>query len=810
MKNKKDFVIALLLLSAVIACLLIWPGNAIKNTTVSGGTTQAGQLTGALAEDVVAAQTFVPQYDYIRNIGLLLDLDEGKTFMGDFLLDIYDAGGNHQRQVFSKIHTLQDRRDGYQNFRVNLKVIPGATYILQLSVRYNEDQPLCLAYDTKAEMALPENQLLYYNGTELTDASLACTYSYGSPLGKGQIAVYDLGIILLCMLCCAVIRKVTARYEKWQQPLDPGFVIRSMATTGFAWLLVYAVYYFFVKRAFGGTAWDLGCYGVALLLMTIMGMYIIWQCRMPRKLPEWKKVIPQLIRVIAFAFYFTLYAPYFNSGTNYGHYLNGAYMNLAFAIVILTFFGRRQIFAWKNLIFSIAYWGVCGFWFLRNLPGMNREQAVLYEWEFLAGWFWGIVIVLTICNLCRKQVQRMSLSYALLITAFFALTWIFRYQKYWPITMAVFFGLLYLQKLDQQEMLVLVRNFCQGALCSFWYVVIFCLLHRPYHNYNFARYPLHFSSVAMAGLYLLFVFTAVILLALERYQQDRSLKSMWFYYLSLGTVMSYMFISVSRTAILASAVVALLAVVGYARTRGKGVVKRTLQMIGMLLLCFCLLLPVTYTLTRCVPAVVDDPVLYPYEEFDNRIYQGEEKDSYRYMNVKHLLELSTGRFMVMLEGQVDRESIEDKTQTGQTAGADTTTQEDTNDSSTESTNGRLAIFKMYLGNLNLTGHESMIITVGDTIYAHAHNTFIQYFYDHGIISGIVFLLVGFFTLIRSFLYGKQGRDQSMLAMAPLLYLVSFAIAGMTEWVFQPVIPLGFGVLFMIYPLLSPIKKQSQE
>lgn len=806
----KQLIVALLAVSALLACLLIWPVGAMKDTAVSSSGAETNQRTGTITDETTVMQTFVPQYDYIRSIGVLLDRDSENSYIGDFFLEITDSAGNKQRQVYSKIYKMNDMSKGYQELTVNLKVIAGAPYIIQISTAQTQGQPIRLVYRTKSGAGPVENQLLYYGGDEMPDASLACSYTYGTPMGKRQILVYDLFFVALFFIAVALLDKLAKKYTSLNEKASLSAEIRCIATTLLAWVLLFSVYYIFVRKAFGGNNWDFAVYGIALLLIAIMGNYIIWHIQIPGRKTWSVKRLPAILRVVAFAVYFSLYAPYFNSGSNYGHYLNGSYMSIAFAIVVLSFFTVRQLCNRKTIILSIIYWCGCGASFLYHVHELCGEQRILRIWEYVGGWLWAIVILATICNLYKKQWNRMVVSYTAVVALFFALTWIFRYQKYWPIYMTVCFGLLYMQKREKEQMTELLRNFCQGALCSFWYVVFFCLLHRPYHNYNFARYPLHFSSVAIAGLYLLFVFTAVILLALEKYQRNHSLRQMWFYYLSLGTVMSYMFISVSRTAILAATVITLLAAAGYAGTQGKGIVKRSAKWIGLLLLCFCMLLPVTYTLTRCVPAVVDDPVLYPYEEFDNRIYKGEEKDSYRYMNFKHLLELSTGRFMVMLEGQVDHESIVERAEESQGADTSTAVQEDTNDSSTESTNGRVAIFKMYLGNLNFTGHESMVITVGDTIYAHAHNTFIQYFYDHGILCGIVFLLLGLFTLVRSILYGKKGRAQSMLAMAPLLFLVSFSIAGMTEWVFQPVIPLGFGVLFMIYPLLSPINKQSQE
>lgn len=802
----KQLIVALLAVSTLLACLLIWPVGAMKDTVVSSSGAENNQRTEVITEQLTVSQTFIPQYDYIRSIGILLDRDNGNSYIGDFILEIIDSAGQRQRKVFSKINIMNDMSNGYQELRVNLKVIAGTPYIIQISTAHTQGQPIRLIYRTKNGAGPIENQLLYYDGHEMPNASLACSYTYGSSMGKKQILVYDLFFIALFFLMSALLDKLAKHYEILNRKIDFLILVRCLVTTLLGWILVFSTYYIFIRKAFGGSSWDFIVYGIALILLAFVEIYIVWHAEMPHKSQWTDRNFPIVVRVIAFAVYFSLYAPYFNSGSNYGHYLNGCYMSIAFAIVVLSLFTIRQLYNWKTIAISIVYWCGCGTEFLYRVHQLSGEQRVLRLWAYFGGWLWAIVILVTICNFCKKHIRRIVIPYAVVIFSFFVLCWVFRYEKYWPIYITVCFGLLYLQDRDMSQTIRLLRNFCQGAILSFWYEVFFCILHRPYHRYVYSRYPMQFSSVAMTGLYLLFVFTAVILLTVERYRTSPALKNMWFYYLTLGSVMSYIFLSVSRTALMGTAVIILGVLVLLYSIWFRRMFKRIVQIMGILFLCFFFTLPITYTLTRCVPAVVDDPVMYPYEEFGDRINQGEEKDSYRYMNVRGLLELTMGRLMVTLEG-------DKKTGGGQedeNIFAGNFSETETNDAAGEVTNGRLDIFSIYLKQLNLTGHESMVITVDDTIYAHAHNTFIQVFYDHGVFCGLIFICLGVFTFIRSILYIIQNKTKGFMVTAPLIFLLSFAIAGMTEWVFQPVIPLGFGVLFMIYPLLSPIKKQSQE
>ena len=91
-------------------------------------------------------------------------------------------------------------------------------------------------------------------------------------------------------------------------------------------------------------------------------------------------------------------------------------------------------------------------------------------------------------------------------------------------------------------------------------------------------------------------------------------------------------------------------------------------------------------------------------------------------------------------------------------------------------------------------------------YLHAHNIFIQSAYDHGIITGIVFLLVGIASAIRGIFYIKNKSGYGLFTFVPLIAIITFGVTGLTEWVFHPSIPLTFVLMFVQAPLLSPLRK----
>jgi len=822
----RDFLVVLLALSSLFAMLLIWPVGAMKDTAVSSSGPENNRSTGNITPEWNVFQNFVPQYDYIRSIGILVDRRGGESDAGNFLLEIYDAAGAQQRQVNFKMPEVGDRSQGYFDIPVNLEVIPGAFYTIRLYAFGTEEKPISVLYRTMSGAGPVENQAFAYvtGGDIIPDASLACRYIYGTPMGIRQILVYDLFFAALFFVARAFVLWLSDKKPGLLRKLTFSTGIRMVCTWGVCWIMVFSFYYLFIRKLFGGDAWDFGIYGAGLILGAAVFFFILWKGSLPETLKNPKACIPGMIQVICFGYYFSRYAPYFNSGSNYGHYINSSYMCIAAAVAMLSLFDGKLLLHWRNLLVSGLYWGGCAVHFLRQVHGLSADDRVLYLWAYTAGWLWVIVFVMTVVRLIRGERPRAAIPYTAVVAVFFVLTCVTRYKKWWPVTMTVLFGLLYCQKLDRVRMLELLRNFCKGALLSFWYTWAFSLLHRPYHYNNFSRYGMSFSSVAISGLYLVFVFVSALILLVEQYRKDHRLSRIWFHYLSMGALLSYIFMGLARTAILTVFVLAVV-LLGAVWVLERGKVFRILAAMA---LSFLVLFPTVYTLTRCVPAIANDPVINPYEDFQDTIYKNERKDSPKYMTFSHFLELSSGRIITLFKGYLDRESVLDDTSRltyevsedsysgltftreqlqWLTRTRETRTNGEGNESAGEITNGRYAIFKLYLSRLNWKGHESMVITIGDTIYAHAHNTYLQLAYDHGIPCGIIFLLLLLMTLVRSVQFVRRNyAEDGAITLLPFLSLVAFLLAGMVEWVFQPVIPLAFGVLFVVYPLMAPIQR----
>ena len=119
---------------------------------------------------------------------------------------------------------------------------------------------------------------------------------------------------------------------------------------------------------------------------------------------------------------------------------------------------------------------------------------------------------------------------------------------------------------------------------------------------------------------------------------------------------------------------------------------------------------------------------------------------------------------------------------------------------TDYTNGRLDIYKSYIEQLNLTGHDSMGAILKDGSEAtHAHDVYLQVAFDHGVIAGIVFVIFGIATFIMSIIYFKRSEDKyRALGMG---ITVAFAVAGVVEWVYHFAHPIALVLLLTIVPYI---------
>lgn len=589
-------------------------------------------------------------------------------------------------------------------------------------------------------------------------------------------------------------------------------------------LLLAAGYFLIVRDIFKVDAADhrvyfLGLLSAGVLWLTLLGM----RERLRAWLVKWLAAENRLVcvRIALFALIHLLSMYYFNSGSNRGHRIATRGMLICFALILMSFYELRGLASRGNALYA----SLCAAVFaVYALTGRIEEgKGLQYALNLAVAVLWGVLILRLLWSIQKGEGRRLCRGYAVALFGFFALLILFRNTRGWTFTAAVPFTVLYLQGRTEEEWKGLTGEFINGALLSFFLILGFSLLFRPYHRYNFFRYPLSFASVATCSLYLLVVFGAAFVKYLEGFHKSGSFRDSLFSLLAAGTVLCYTFMTISRTAFLAiaAAAVTVLFLLGF--TWYKDGVSRLLLQLLCLPLAAAFIFPLAFTATRSIPALVGKPFIMGGERWEETILETDPPDSEKYMNMKRFGDITVEK---LLDTFKIKDEIGGIQETGSVlpgrltacAGGlpraaliapDAAPGNWYNEGADTASNGRFEIYLAYLDRLNLTGHDTMVVETDELIYYHAHNTFLQTAYDHGVIVGIYFILLGIVSFIVSIRRFAQGGPDNAFLLFPAVIIVLFGAASLTEWTFHPSIMLGFALLFVQAPLLGGRKEENR-
>jgi hypothetical protein len=429
---------------------------------------------------------------------------------------------------------------------------------------------------------------------------------------------------------------------------------------------------------------------------------------------------------------------------------------------------------------------------------------------------WGLFIINLIISL-RNQNIKSNISLGTvrayvykhkLQTVYFAV-WVlfalfmyaYRYEKVWVFTATLPFVSLFFVSLTPQVKSRLLNNLINGIILSFGLVTLFCLIHRPYFYWMLYRYSGIFHTVACTGMYLAIVFAAVVGRLYGRLRDRKNMFLRCYYeFFLIGCVVGFIILTMSRTAFITILVcvvlVSILAAFIYRKGIGR-IVQEFAVLFATVLVCF----PIVFTSIRMVPALINDPILYSVEWNDDQwgINVGEAIYSENYMTVERFFNLLLGRFNKIAQNSessllaFNSNSLENVFIPHYTEGNRNYVLETNDDVS----NGRIETFIAYIKEIGFKGHPDMAVVSEEGVeYTHAHNSYLQVFYNFGIIAGVAFLIICIFSVFKSAdIAVKHGRKYSVF-FVPFALIIAFGLVSVTEWAFHPCIPAGFCFLLM--------------
>lgn len=835
----------------VAACLLVslWPLRIWHETITESILPQTGAMTSVVNDDCTILQSFVAQYDHMSTISLYLgDETEGRSFLVRLL--------NEEQAVIAEeeIQIEPDKLPGYYKVMIDVDMEVGKMYHL---IVQGNGSDVFLGCEFIPMADLPYAGAMYYNSSSVDGMNLVADYNYSVPMRKGKVFLFG---GLLAALAAALTGLTSVYYRKKERDglitVEKAFksVMNPVAAV-FTIICLAAV----LMGACGNYLLDNTFFAVSVLLFSMILFYGINHNRdgqRPAAALEYiRSHLPDLFQSVCIAGAVGGCCEYMAGLYDIHHMMAARKEMLWFALAIIAMFGWKEIFNLYNLIYMAAA-GMAGWFYYQNQVSLLMQQNIKeaeISWNIqvirnttLIGILLGLIVIRTVAGLVKRKLAGPRFWYAGLILVFFAAIIIFRNSRWWTVAMAVGFGLFYLAYGMWEHRERLLVNVCRGIILQFMLATGYALLHRPYLTFRTARYPHIFHTVTITAAYLTMVECAAIVILLEKLAVSRKLKDFWKEAVLFGVVSSYLLFTMSRTAFFAAGVTLLFAVAVMAAGKRRKKLQGIGRSFGIMALAVVVCMPVTFTMQRTLPALVSEPYAYEIESFVDDAMRGRKLNSVEFMRVGRFIEVFAEKIFSLPEGTFDiygeiaeyarthsEESASGLTSLPQeevlipgiadygqlVASADYVPDEGWEDESYENglcedeiqeedsrqedyTNGRLDIFRSYIEQLNMTGHEEMgAVLMDGSIATHAHNIYLQAAYDHGIPVGVLFVLAGIGTFIASCLYYRKEKGRITYAALPAVVTVAVAVAGMVEWIFHLCNPCGFVLMLVITPLL---------
>lgn len=811
--RKSRMIQYIIAVTAAVMFIVVGPLGLIKHHVTLKSTELVAEMTEPVSVDKPVLQMFVAQEcEELERIHVYVCSEYADTVLQ---LRVKDTAMNDLRVATADISDMQE--PGFASFEINLPIEGGQEYYYTVESLGEE---VLLGLEETADSGVTTNGTYMYNGEDALGLNLITRYEYVAALSEKREAVYCIGIVLFA---AALLFAVKQLFEKKWKDSDvlAGTWVRNICNPLVAVGTIVSAAVIFPGKMFSSRPLDLIVYESGVVLLAAALFFGLNHKRdekydrIKKRMPKYR--IADLLQAFCIAKCLWYCMEYVNGLSNYAHYENFRYVLIWLSLALICTFTRKEVWSKVNAVYLVLVI-IAGIIYKVCFPGVLEEESLMTLTVLIAA-FGGIVIIRVIRNLFGREIRRGNMLQAVLLMALAAVMIIFRHKWAWPIVMTVMCAVFYLRFGAWKRRRVFSDNLANGILLSFAAVVIQSLLHRPYHYFMYIRYPMTFHTSTTTAIYLTVVLCAALAKYFAKTRYSLRLQDTWKELFVTAAAAAYLVMTLSRTgyvAIIAAGAVLLIFV-----TPGRG--KRKLKRMGIqfvsLLLAAVISMPVIFTVTRTVPAVVNDPYIYDIEVFIDSIVKGDEPDSRRYMTVSRFVTAFNMRILgmeekeamifgsddpgyvaMMKENYIFVASAAEGAGTGEEAG-------DTMFDVKDISNGRFDIYKSYWDHLNWTGHEAMSV---DGKVMHAHNIYLQTAHDNGIAAGVLLVILNVVSVGAAFVYYKKRRRKVYMACMPLALTTAFLVVGIVEWTFHPCNPFGFVWLLIMAPLLFDMKEESVE
>lgn len=436
-------------------------------------------------------------------------------------------------------------------------------------------------------------------------------------------------------------------------------------------------------------------------------------------------------------------------------------------------FSRHKLpyFIW-SLVAAVG--GILAFvWGMGNRPFLNDWLVIILD-VVLFGY---IVIHTYLSVIVEGKHPRLHVGFFAVWVVMMLLMVASRSTYLWPLCYFVMFGCFYLTDFTQQEREDMTLGMMDGIILGFVVFQGLCFVFRPY---DMVRYQGLYHNPNLNSLFYLEVLAAVFARLIYNIKKKRGRVAVLFCWIGAGVALSYLLLTIGRTAWLTAILLVGLFLVLLCRLPG---FKRLLKNLLALCLCVVLTFPLCFGASRYLPPVFHHPVWFWGEWSEERVHSFDPWDSEKYIELDEYAEAALGRVLNAFSSLLEHSPLAIRAK----AASAVREQDDrmipvlTPEQEQDTLLVRSTIYRYYWKHLNLLGHpyEEQGFQLHERYWiGHAHNIFLQYGTDFGIPVMVLFIVLIVWGSVFLFRCYARGGDET--AAADLMFLLVPALFGMLE------------------------------
>ena len=519
-----------------------------------------------------------------------------------------------------------------------------------------------------------------------------------------------------------------------------------------------------------------------------------------------KAIIHEILTVIFFGICIAACVHFPNAGNSFLQAVVFRTLVLSFGILMLLQLKLSEILKIYNLVYLIAGYIVLHFAYIKHwiADTCDYKFASVIRLGKASALVWGIVVIAVIRRILKGiKEEEMDffaglpyewIVFAVLITLFNPG---YTNALFFPIC----FGCAFFIMREEEERKLMIRSFMRAQVIVLILFSIFSLLFRPYDADE--RYMGYFNNSNSAGEFFACSYAVILVLCWKlagkknKEKADKIKAVLSLLLLCWNGVL--VFYNYTRTVIVGLLLsLAVFVVFCVIRKGGRKLIRYGL----MYLLLQLLLLYPGYLALRYIPAYVNRPkLLYAENLIESKVVRGDPVDSEKYTSLQEFFTLALGKMGIYVKFDVPERQEQ--------------TEAVVVDKDRDVTNGRKEIWAAFIGRLSFLGHYPGHIYLEnadgeETLVYHAHNSYLQIFYQYGFLTFLSFAVMILLSFIRSaagYLKSVKGRNRYML---PLLMSGLIAFAMMTEWIWHPAYSICFAYMTVYAYLVNEDRKEKHK